>query len=140
MAVFSMTPGGVDERIVREWIRRAEDDALNARSVLKHLDGTPAQACFLSQQIAEKSLKAALLYFVGEVPFTHEVSDLIDLVRPHLVLPDDVTANVEALSRYYVTARYPTEVPYESFTWERAEVAFAAAQKVSEIVQQAIKV
>lgn len=79
-----MTPGGTDERIVGEWVRRAEDDALNARAILKHRDGTPAQVCFLAQQMTEKILKAALIHFAGDAPFVHELPFLATALRAHM--------------------------------------------------------
>ena len=50
-----------DSLIYLEWIRKAEDD----ESAVKALDkeGGPASVmCFLAQQMAEKCLKAILVY------------------------------------------------------------------------------
>lgn len=134
-----MTPSGIDGRLVDEWLRRAEDDALNARSALKHRDGTPTQVCFLAQQIAEKLLKGALIHFTGDAPFVHDLAQLIDALAPHLRLPAEVAEHTEMLSRYYVTARYPSEIPLETFTWERAEEAFAAAEGVASVIRQELE-
>lgn len=134
-----MTPSGIDGRLVDEWLRRAEDDALNARSALKHRDGTPAQVCFLAQQMAEKLLKGALIHFAGDAPFVHDLAQLIDALAPHLSLPVEVTESTETLSRYYVTARYPSEIPLETFTWERAEKAFAAAERVASVIRRELE-
>ncbi len=134
-----MTPSGVDDRVVETWVRVAEDDALNARAALKHQDGTPAQVCFLSQQMAEKWLKAALVHYTGDYPKTHLLDALAKLLEPHLPsLVSDQKEDFIEVSRYYVTARYPAEVPLESFTWERAEEAFAAAQRIAETIRKAI--
>ncbi|MBI2459091.1 MAG: HEPN domain-containing protein [Parcubacteria group bacterium] len=43
--------------IAARWVRKARDDELNIRSILKHRDGAPSGVCFLSQQMAEKYLK-----------------------------------------------------------------------------------
>lgn len=134
-----MTPSGVDEQIVTEWVQRAEDDARTARAILKDRDGAPTQVCFLSQQLVEKWLKAALVYFTGEHPKAHTLDVLSTLLQPHVsVLLNDHAEALKELSAYYVTARYPTEVPYESFTWERAEQAFAAAEQVSAVIRKAL--
>ena len=47
--------------ITREWLKKVKDDELNAASILRHRDGTPNGVCFLSQQMAEKCLKAFLV-------------------------------------------------------------------------------
>ena len=44
----------------KEWLDKANDDYLNAKSILNHKDGAPSGVCFLSQQLAEKCLKALL--------------------------------------------------------------------------------
>lgn len=135
-----MTPGRVDERIVREWLRRADDDMQNARAILKHRDGTPAQVCFLAQQAVEKIAKAALAHFTGDIPFAHELPFLATALRAHLPrLSKDFPEALKRLSEYYVTARYPTDVPYESFTWERAEEAFADAERIGAAVRAVLR-
>lgn len=135
-----MTPSGVDERVVEEWLARAHDDELNARAILQDRDGTAALVCFLGQQWTEKVLKAALVYFTGDAPFVHELPRLAEELGPHLPrLWSEFSSELKELSEYYVTARYPTEVPYASFTWERAERAFAAAQRVAAAIKADIK-
>lgn len=57
-----------NEEIYQEWLKKAEDDELNAKSILKHRDGTPSGVCFLSQQIAEKCLKTLLVFNKKEFP------------------------------------------------------------------------
>ena len=135
-----MTPSGVDAQIVGEWIRRAEDDALNARSILKHRDGTPAHVCFLSQQIVEKMLKAALVYFTGDdAEKTHALRRLSRLLAGHVPALAAEDTMLDRLSEYYVGARYPSDLPLESFTWERAIEAFAAAEAITAVVRSALK-
>lgn len=135
-----MTPSGVDELIVREWFERARNDELNARAILKDRDGTPTLVCFLSQQLAEKFLKGALVYFTGDdVEKTHALRRLGRLLASHVPEIAEHAADLDRLSEYYVTTRYPSDVPLESFTWEHAEAALAAAQKLAEIVGRTIK-
>jgi len=52
-----------NKEIVLEWIKRADNDELNIVSILKHKDGEPSLTCFLSQQMAEKYLKALLIFY-----------------------------------------------------------------------------
>ena len=42
----------------KEWIKKANDDELNARSILAHRDGMPSGTCFLSHKMVEKYLNS----------------------------------------------------------------------------------
>ena len=61
---------------VKEWTKRANDDELNARSILTHKDGTPNGVCFLSHQMAEKYLKAFLVHKKKWFPTKKQVKKL----------------------------------------------------------------
>lgn len=135
-----MTPGKVDEKAVQQWLAHASDDELNIRSILKHRDGTPAAVCFMTQQMAEKLYKALLLHQTGDYPKTHDLNQLIDLLKTTGVNIDAEREKANArLSVYYVTTRYPTHVPFESFTWEMAEEAYEEAQQVKEFVMKELE-
>ena len=67
--------------IVEEWIKKANDDELNAVSILKHRDGTPNCVCFLSQQTAEKYLKAFLVQEKKKYPKIHPLDALWELCK-----------------------------------------------------------
>src|SRR3989344_2764104 len=122
-------------QLINEWIARANDDELNARSVLKHRDGTPANVCFLSQQMAEKYLKALLLSYTGDYPRTHDLNQLASLLEDYVSsIFYEMKSEIGFLNPYYVTTRYPADVSIESFTWEMAEQAFKATEKIKEFV------
>lgn len=92
------------------WWRYAVEDL--AQADLLHADehGSPRWVCTLSQQAAEKALKAALVFLGTDFPRTH------DLVRLKLLLPADwtvVTGDVDltSLRRWAVRSRYPADWP-----------------------------
>lgn len=92
---------------VSEWMKHVADDELNVRAIMKDRDGTPAQACFLSQQMAEKSLKALLLHLTGDYPKIHALPQIVVMLDGNIsgvaeLLKDDATL----LNPYYVTTRY----------------------------------
>lgn len=64
------------ELLVEEWLKRAYDDQLNARSILTHKDGAPNGPCFLSQQMVEKYLKAYLVFRKKRFPRIHALDNL----------------------------------------------------------------
>lgn len=128
-----------NKNLIQEWIKRAQDDELNATSILKHKDGTPAHVCFLTQQIVEKYLKTLLLFYSNDYPKTHDLNQLATLLKP---FDDSVLNNfseeINLLSPYYISARYPADIPIESFTWEMAEEAYKSAAKIKEFVTKKV--
>ncbi len=70
--------------------------------------GVPRHVCWLSQQAAEKALKAALIYEEEDFSFTHDIEAL------SLLLPDPWRISVSPdelahLTSWAVEARYPGE-------------------------------
>ncbi|MEI7621877.1 MAG: HEPN domain-containing protein [Candidatus Moraniibacteriota bacterium] len=61
--------------VIGRWVKKAQEDELNADSILKRRDGTPSVVCFLAQQLAEKYLKALLISFDLEVLKVHDLYD-----------------------------------------------------------------
>jgi len=126
--------------LVNEWIARSGDDELNIKSILKHRDGTPANVCFLSQQMTEKYFKALLLSFSNNYPKTHDLSQLTILLECYInSIAEDLKEEIIFLSPFYITSRYPSDIPIESFTWEMAEKASEATLKIKEFVLSKIK-
>lgn len=117
-----------------EWVDRAEDDELSIRAILK--DGAPSTACFLSQQMAEKCLKALLVCHGTPFPKVHDLLVLETLLVDSVPSAHQIHECLNMLNGYYIEARYPGDYP--EFTPEEARDAFAAAGKVKEFVLQMI--
>jgi HEPN domain-containing protein len=117
---------------VEEWLKRVRDDELNARSILKHRDGTPSGVCFMSQQMAEKLLKSFLVDRQKSYPKVHSLGYLLTLC----VELDDSFKEIRKVARdldkLYVDIRYPGDVPV--YSWKDAEEAYEAALKVKVFV------
>ena len=121
---------------VEEWLKKAHDDELNARSILTHRDGTPGGVCFMSHQMAEKCLKAFLVAKKKDYPKIHPLDKLVELClridRSFVKLKELAIF----LNAFYVPTRYPGEYP--EFTWQDAEKAYDVAQKIKEFVLKKI--
>lgn len=92
------------------WLRFSKEDLDVAQRLLTGLPPAPRHVCWLSQQAAEKALKAALVLESIEFPFTHDLDALRNL------LPDDWSARTEhpdlaELTEWAVEMRYPGEWP-----------------------------
>lgn len=93
--------------IVRQWIERAENDIKNAEHTLLLKDDCPYDTvCFHAQQCVEKYLKAALTLRGIDFPKTHDLTELVVLLAPHINLNINVSETA-ALNPYAVESRYP---------------------------------
>jgi HEPN domain-containing protein len=123
--------------IVKEWITLARADLGNAESTFRlELDPTYTTICFHAQQCIEKMMKAVLVYHDIDFPKTHDLAELMDLLRPRLNLsralprPDDFTP-------YAVRTRYPGG--WSEITREQVEAALDAAFKIQRRVDNYFK-
>lgn len=70
-------------------------------------------ACFLSQQVAEKALKA-FLYAQGEqFIFSHSVFKLCTKCSEYNKNFVDIRKDIKNLDQFYIEARYPNGLPDE---------------------------
>ena len=92
------------------WLRFSEEDIEVALRLLTGSPSAPRHACWLSQQAAEKALKAALVLEGVEFPFSHDLDALRNL------LPDSwpvraTHADLAELTEWAVETRYPGDWP-----------------------------
>jgi len=123
------------------WLEQAKEDLRWAR-VLFHQGGHHIVA-FLSQQVAEKSLKAVLYHVGQETVLGHSVDRLAAEVAGCFPQVSSRAARWATLDAHYVTSRYPNSVPgsiparvYDRTT---AETALQIAAEVVEFAEQAIR-
>jgi HEPN domain-containing protein len=123
--------------ILARWFKRGDEDELNVLSILKHRDGTPGAACFLSQQMAEKYLKGLLVFIEKDLVKIHDLVKLEEIISE--ALPDirEMHQETSLLNRFYIETRYPGDFP--EFSWQDAEEAYAAAKKIREFVLEKAK-
>lgn len=92
------------------WRRAAKDDVEAAESL--HQAEKFSHACFLSQQSAEKAVKA-LWFAIDEDPWGHSIRKLVPQF-PKQEMFSDVEAwltNAAALDKFYIPTRYPNGLP-----------------------------
>ena len=102
-------PNPVVEEALR-WLRFSEEDLSVAARLMSGTPTAPRHACWLSQQGAEKALKAALMLEEVDFAFTHDLDALRNL------LPDgwsvrDTYADLAELTEWAVETRYPGDWP-----------------------------
>jgi len=70
------------------WLRYSEEDLQVASRLMTNAPTAPRHACWLSQQTAEKALKAALVLEQIDFPFTHDLDALRNLLPSSWSLRD----------------------------------------------------
>ncbi|WP_225907444.1 HEPN domain-containing protein [Leptolyngbya sp. BL0902] len=115
----------------RRWMAYAQRDFTAAQTLAREGDTFAPQICFLAQQAAEKSLKAALIFLQIEFPFRHDLELLASLFPKDWACSQ--LANLPRLTEWAVESRYPSSL--EDPTQEDAQAALALAQEVLSSVQ-----
>ncbi len=122
-------------REARRWMEQAEGD-LSACQCLR-TKPFDAMACFVSQQIVEKSLKAALYYECGltnDQLHTHDIYTLVTCVNNLRRWQNaEVVHLALEVANYYLPTRYPNQqpfpkVPHNSFDGESRDASQSAAE------------
>lgn len=123
----------------KRWLEQAEHDLQSAKNNLEQV-AFYSDACFMSEQAAQKALKAYLL-FSGEryIPI-HSVRELANLCSQYERAFKEVVEYGMVLDRYYILTRYPDAlappaVPYKSYTKEDAVQALKYAGEILQLVK-----
>jgi len=98
-------PSDVTKTRAALWLRDAESD-LALASVKKMRKIRYEHLCFHAQQAAEKAIKAVLLSRGADIPRTHDLAFLVDLLTPTVNLPPSLLL-LPVLTKYAVQHRYP---------------------------------
>ena len=120
-----------NKKLINEWFALAGDDELSGEAILKE-QAAPRTLCFLSEQMAEKYLKAMLVFFGVKIEKTHDLMRLTDLISLKLSGIEKYRRDLAFLNRFYIGTRYPGGV--EGFSWPEAEKAFGIAKSVKNFV------
>lgn len=119
---------------VQEWLRRAEDDEKSIHVIVKYKEGAPNTACFLSQQMVEKLLKAYLISREQWFPKIHNLDTLWELCKKWDHSFEEIKDECIHLTAFYVTTRYPGHYP--EFSFKDAQTAFKKALKIKIFIEE----
>jgi HEPN domain-containing protein len=120
-------------RLVDNWYLFAGEDLAAAQELASR--GTyHHQACLLSQQSAEKYLKAFLLSKGWKLVKTHELSALVGECCVYDETFQTLYPPGELLNKHIVTGRYPGDLPFESTNADDVRKALDAAVEVARFV------
>ena len=120
----------------RDWFLQARRDLENARYELK--GGYYEWACFLSQQAAEKAVKA-VFQRLGAEAFGHSVASLLKKLSERIRVPEELIEVAKELDKAYIPTRYPNAhpegPPYEAYTRTEAERLISHAERILEFCE-----
>ncbi len=109
------------------WLRFAREDLSAAERTVERRE-VPRHACFLSQQAAEKAIKAALVFLQAEA-YRHDLA-LLRTYLPDGWLLKENPADLDDLSQWAVEGRYPGSLREASE--DDAETAVGLAREAYE--------
>ncbi len=95
------------------WVEKAEEDWATANAMMKRNRVFTGVVCYHLQQCAEKYVKAMIIHKDSAFPKTHDLNALSDIAKANGILIGISARNLEILSGYAVTARYPGADPSE---------------------------
>ena len=127
----------------RRWMKQSRIDLMAAEFLLSANPPFSALVCFLSHQIVEKSLKAALYAKYGlthEQLHTHNVHQLAVDVTSRMEITGNIGRLAQRVAGYYLNTRYPNRqpdgrVPAEQFNELEARTAVEATNELVKIVE-----
>ena len=131
---------GQNQSEAKRWLSQAREDLTSAEILLK--SERYYLVCFLSQQIAEKALKAFLYSRGRDLVFGHSVATLCDEAASYDPRFASVKSDIKNLDQYYIEARYPNGlpdgVPAEFFDRKDADRALEMARTAMDTANQAL--
>ena len=119
-----------------EWMRFAGNDIESAEFLLGQRPRKIEVICYLSEQCAEKALKAVLARFDDEIPRTHDLRALLALATKRAASLSGCMEISSRLQPFAVAVRYPYELPVEAGD---EEAAIADARSVLQAVETHMK-
>lgn len=124
--------------LVKLWIKKAENDLINAQNSIKIKPQPPLDTvCFHAQQCAEKYLKAFLTNNEIDFEKTHDLGELAGLASKVDESFLEIFDACRRLTDYAVDIRYPL---FEEPTMEEAIEAIDMAVRIKEFVLKRLPV
>ena len=96
--------------LIHEWFHKAEMDIATALFMQKYRPIPVEIICYHCQQAGEKILKGILAASNSEIPRTHRLEIVLDLVSPFEPSLVKLTDDCFELSPYATISRYPSSI------------------------------
>ena len=120
-----------------DWLQFAEYDLRAARAILNSNDPAIPPALVLSQQCAEKALKAYLFFKRHKLIKTHDLTQLVDVCKQYDHHFNELEEAAGDLVPHITTSRYPDSC-FIMPDLTTAEILLDKAQFIYDFVKQKI--
>jgi HEPN domain-containing protein len=117
----------------KRWLIFASQDLAAAMRMQKDEDYVSRHICWLAQQAAEKSIKAALILLQIDFPWRHDLDALSNLLPEDWIFKAQ-KPDLSALTEWAVEARYPGTWP--EATTRDANSAVKEAETVVKLIRE----
>ncbi len=125
----------------RRWLAQAENDLAFTEHSIR--GGFHAQACFHSQQVAEKAVKAVHYLRGARVVIGHSVDGLLGALEAAGLPVTELRPIAAQLDLHYIPTRYPNglpgNLPFEVYTAAQASDALAAARRIVAFAREQVE-
>ena len=126
-------------KVVKEWLKEAEEDFNFATLNLKEQDKFFSRICFHFQQAGEKYLKAFIVAYDLQFEKIHDLTKLLKICQKKEKSFASLKNEASFLTDLYVDTRYPAFWPVGR-TLNEAEKAKKATQKIGNFVKEKLGV
>ncbi len=97
-----------EQHSIEEWLKKARRNLARANPGKRYEAVLYEDPCFDCQQVVEKSLKGLLAHAGVDFPWTHSISNLLELIeKTNMDIPEYVRDSV-ILTVYATSTRYPS--------------------------------
>ena len=128
----------VDQKIVKEWLSKSEDDLGFASKALDEDIEYFAQICFHFHQAAEKSLKAFIVAKELEFRKIHDLVALLNLCLEKDSSLKSLQEPCQFLNAFYIDTRYPTYWP-SGYSKNDAQQAQSCASEIHNTITAKVR-
>ena len=123
----------------KRWLAQAENDLKFASLALK--EAFFSQCCFISQQAAEKAVKAVHYQLGARIVIGHSIYQLIEKIAGEK--SKELKDTAKLLDQFYIASRYPNGIPggapFEMFTRKQAAEAVEVSEQIFKWSEDQIK-
>lgn len=128
-----------NKTLIKAWLQKADDDFNFAKRTFEETEYYD-HVCFLSEQAAEKYLKAVVLIIKKEIrpqDKTHNLIYLSAIGKEAGLNLDDLEEDLRKLQEAFIPSRYPAN-GYVKFTKEEAKECLESAEKIIDSIKEQI--
>lgn len=125
--------------LAKQWILKAENDLLNVTNNLQAEQTPWDTVCYHCQQAVEKYIKAVLVAHGQEIPRTHDLEQVYNLIQAWIPHIEEERDELRWLTTYAILSRYPVEVELAPTGEDEGLRAHKLAKTIQEVCRDYLR-